>query len=606
MDNSPVLWAFWGHEPLAFYKRRNGNKKTLFGNGEWIDAWYRRLHTEEAIARLADLGVNLIYTHFYKAMGLEFEREEMENTAKIVEIAHRHGIRVLGYATINSVFDESLACEIPDIGSMRIVRANGKESDNYRDYLCLNSRYYAEYYPKVLEYGIRHVGLDGFHIDNAVAPPCRCERCLAGFRQFLEENISDPRSVGLPSFQYVRLPMVPLVRGTDPIALMAVRYYRSLYEKVFGKIYRYVKTLRPDALVLINNGFADEKITPAQLGYEIADDHDSDYIFIETPDRFIGRRENGELKNAVIAWKLAAMAGKKAFNTMWMSFGVEPKTPAAIKRVLFESMVFGSISGTNWAARPVKHGAQMLLDDEMHFSTIRDSFGFYKKHCELYDGTRTLCDVRVLYLPDARLALACPYEKVLHLTADALAANAAVYSFAQLTDAPRPGLVLIPYAEYLSDREVEAIGKLKAAGAKLVFLGTPGIYRENGEEREVKPFESETIIPLPENTPESEAEFQQTVAAAVPRAVRLNRPDILLERAETADGRQVIHLLNPDNENPVSGLEVEIPVEAGDLIEVISPDDPAPEFTAGNGIVRLARLETLVTLVFRGRCEATK
>ena len=601
MDGKPILWAFWGHEPLAFYKRRNGNSKTLFGNGEWIDAWYHRLHTEEAIARLADLGVNLIYTHFYKAMGFEFEREEMENTAKIVEIAHRHGIRVLGYATINNVFDESLSCEIPDLQSMRYVRAAGRESDNYRDYLCLNSCYYAEYYPRVLEYGIRQVGLDGFHIDNAVAPPCRCDRCLAGFRSFLEENISDPRSVGLPSFKYVRIPIIPLVRGTDPIALMALRYYRSLYEKVFGKIYHYVKTLRPDApMLIINSGFADVKITPVQVGYEIAHDPDSDFIFIETPDRFIGKRANGELKNAVIAYKLAAMAGKKAFNTMWTSFGVEPRNPAAIKRVLSESMVFGAIAGTNWAARSVKHGAKMLLDDDMHFSTIRACFSFFKKHQELYDDVRPLCDARILYLPDSRLALGCAYERILHLTADALADHAAVYSFVQLSDFKTvSGLLLIPGAEYLSDGEVEQIRKLKEAGAQLVFLGVPGVYRENGEERENYPFESETVIPLPENTPEAEAEFQKTVAAAVPRAVRMNRENILLERTATADGRQIVHLLNPDNEHPVEGLEVQISDETDGPDEVISPDETVPEVVTGNGNIRISRLETLVTLVFR-------
>ena len=602
MSEKPVVWAFWGHEPIQFYRRRDGNRRTLFGSGEWIDAWYRRLHTEEAMARLADMGVNLIYTHFYKAMGLEFEKEEMKNTARIVENAHKYGIRVLGYATVNSVFDEALACEIPDFDSMRIVRMNGMETDCFRESMCPSSRYYQEYFPKVLKYGIEQIGVDGFHLDNCGFRSCYCPRCVAGFRKYLEEHIEDPHSVGMPSFRHARIPIIPLVRGTDPISLMALRYYRWRYEAVLGKIFHYIKTLRPDnpPEVIINNGFADNRVNLAQGGYEIVNDHDTDYIFVETPDRFIGRREDGSFKNAVYAYKVAAMAGKKVFNTMWPSFGVEPKTPAMIKRVLAESMVFGGIVGTNWAARAVKHGDTMLMDTEMHFSVIKHCFETFKQNHGLYDNTHTLGDVQILYVPDARLAEGTAYEKILELTADAVAESGAVYSFAQL-DGKRPesGLLLVPHAEYLSQHEVEEIRRLKESGVKLVFLGDAGVYREDGVEREDWPFRDEVLIPLPENTPESEAEFRQKVAESVEKAVLLNQKNILVERAVTSDGHRVVHLLNMDNDHPISDLEVRIPSEKGHLAGVVSLDDAEPKVTEENGFFRIERLETLVTLIFQ-------
>ena len=603
MIDKPVVWAFWGHEPLAFYKRRNGNCKTLFGNGEWIKAWYERLHTDKAIARLADMGVNLIYTHFYKAMGFEFERPEMENTRKIVEIAHKYGIRVLGYATINCIYDESLACEIPDFDSMRIVRANGVECDNYRDYLCLNSGYYKDYFPRVLEYGIDHIGLDGFHLDNAVAPVCRCERCLAGFREFLEENIPDPSSVGLPSFKHVRLPMVPLVRGTDPIALMALRYYRHLYEKVFGGIYHYIKTLRPaePPTVLINSGFADVRIGSDRDGYEIANDKASDLLFIETPDRFVGqRRADGSFKNAVLAYKLATMAGKKALNTMWTSFGVEPKTPEEIKLVIFEGVVFGSIAGTNWAARSVKHGDEMLMDDEMHFTTIRKSFEYFKKNCSVYEDVKPVCDVRILYLTETRLAMGCAYEKALNLIADSLAEHNIVYSFVCPDDVKADGCpLLIPGAAYLSDAEVAKLEALKKTGVSFLFAGAPGVYREDGEERESKPFAGDRVIPLPDAAPEHEAAFQKEIAAAITGAVRVNKENLLVERTESADGRRFVHILNLDNANRISGLEVSIAGENGSFAGWISPDKATLEVSMEDGVIRIDTLDTLVTLIFQ-------
>ena len=52
---------------------------------------------------------------------------------------------------------------------------------------------------------------------------------------------------------------------------MAIRYYRSLYEKVFGGIFQYIKTLRPEnpPKVLINSGFVDNNASVDRIGFEI-------------------------------------------------------------------------------------------------------------------------------------------------------------------------------------------------------------------------------------------------------------------------------------------------------------------------------------------------
>ena len=84
----------------------------------------------------------------------------------------------------------------------------------------------------------------------------------------------------------------------------------------------------------------------------------------------------------------------------------------------------------------------------------------------------------------------------------------------------------------------------------------------------------------------------------MPRSVRLNKGNLFVERAVTADGREVLHILNPDNDVPVHGLEIEITNPKGLLTEVISPDDK-PEYTVENGVIRLAELDTLITFVFK-------
>ena len=85
----------------------------------------------------------------------------------------------------------------------------------------------------------------------------------------------------------------------------------------------------------------------------------------------------------------------------------------------------------------------------------------------------------------------------------------------------------------------------------------------------------------------------------LPRSYSVNKPGyLMLERAITADGREVLHILNIDNDNPVHDLEIKIN-GAGVLSEIISPDDPAPKYSIENNVIRLETLDTLVTLIFK-------
>ena len=97
-----LVWAFWGHEPKQFYQRRHSDLWSQLGNGEWIPDWYDRLHTEEAIAKAAAMGVNEIYTHYYKGFGLKMEHDDMMRTAEVVQIAHKYGIKVRRYRLLST------------------------------------------------------------------------------------------------------------------------------------------------------------------------------------------------------------------------------------------------------------------------------------------------------------------------------------------------------------------------------------------------------------------------------------------------------------------------------------------------------------------------
>ena len=47
-----------------------GLATTGLASGHWVRPWYERMHSDETLDKLADAGVKLVTTHFYKGFGL--------------------------------------------------------------------------------------------------------------------------------------------------------------------------------------------------------------------------------------------------------------------------------------------------------------------------------------------------------------------------------------------------------------------------------------------------------------------------------------------------------------------------------------------------------
>ena len=80
------VWALW--EPIELYAR--GGYGAGIGDGwatgHWVRDWYERMHSDEILDKLAEAGVNLVSTHFYKGFGLQ---------ASLQRLALDHGVREL-------------------------------------------------------------------------------------------------------------------------------------------------------------------------------------------------------------------------------------------------------------------------------------------------------------------------------------------------------------------------------------------------------------------------------------------------------------------------------------------------------------------------------
>ena len=80
--DGPVVWMGWAHEPDDFLLRR-GSAGSGGTYGAWLPKCNRRHHSAELFDKATDLGVNLIYAHYFKGFGLEHERANMEKTREI-------------------------------------------------------------------------------------------------------------------------------------------------------------------------------------------------------------------------------------------------------------------------------------------------------------------------------------------------------------------------------------------------------------------------------------------------------------------------------------------------------------------------------------------
>jgi hypothetical protein len=72
--SQPLYWSWWGWEPLDHYRRVGGNVAAVDTAAPWVQKWYDRLHSEELVAKMAGLGVNLAITHYFKGFGLKHEQ----------------------------------------------------------------------------------------------------------------------------------------------------------------------------------------------------------------------------------------------------------------------------------------------------------------------------------------------------------------------------------------------------------------------------------------------------------------------------------------------------------------------------------------------------
>ncbi len=261
--DAPLYWAWWGWEPWEHNRRAGGITGAVDGSSQWLHQWYGRLHNEELVALMAKVGVTMAVTHFFKGFGLEHERAEQQRTAQLVQLAHKHGIRVIGYCQFRSIYYETFLMEEPSAKDWIQLDLMGRPLPwNSKQYFrwtpCINSREFRDYIKRAVRVGVEETGLDGFNFDNCASSPCYCPRCEEAFRQWMIQRYRQPRELfGIGTLAGVRQPPMPSsnARVEDPLTRAWIRWRCESLADFTGEITGYARSLRPETILMANPGY---------------------------------------------------------------------------------------------------------------------------------------------------------------------------------------------------------------------------------------------------------------------------------------------------------------------------------------------------------------
>ena len=633
-ERGRLRWAWGGWEPPSFYLRSGGLSGGVDGRALWAPGWWDYLHSEEHVAAMADIGINLVTTHYYKGLGLQFEAAEQERTRAQVALYHKYGIHVLGYCQYTTVYPETMKDEIPDLedhvqyapdGSKRLYGGSGY----FRWQGDLTSRRFMDYLRRVIEHGLGEVGLDGVEWDGTVYN-CHCDRCVAAFRDWLRAHYAgrEYELFGLPHFDHALPP--PHIAGADPMYQAWLEFRCSVMHDTLRELYAHAKSVKEDAILATyphspQLSRADRDRIMPWVG---------DYMDLATTECHEMPRveDDGRLVCAMRHIKQCTALNVPTFVTAWIrspsTYRAPDKAPE-VKLSIAESAVYGGHPfPATWANRPLGRDGKCLYQDPERGVPLKQYMNFLRDHEDVYAGSQPLANVGLYYAPpsldydrDAAQASIQGIEQVMlqhQIPFNIILGLAGGPQFAQ-------DLVIAANQRLLSDDEAEALRGHVARGGALLVTGETGRYDENRRERGADaladiygnagvvhlPGTPEAAPPGPEGRvsplypylPQSHAELAATISAATPRGliVEVDAGEyVSVDVWRTADGRVAVHLINYANQSGPASVVLRL---AGWLdadlgkVDLLTPDEGTRLTVRDDGAIVVTALDTYAAVV---------
>lgn len=489
------VWGLW--EPIELYTRGGFGAGIGDGRatGHWVRGWYERMHSDEVLDQLADAGVNLLTTHYYKGFGLQAEAAEMARAADLARRAHERGIRVLGYHQFSSVMYETMLDEVPNLRDWIQTAADGSlqtyGSTVWRWKACPSHDDFIAYLKRVMAQCVMDHGLDGVEFDGT-AYDCHCDSCQRLFREYLTAHHPDPlERFGLPHLRHVRIPIT--WNPKDPVWQEWVRFRSDLMGRRLREMREYVHGLNPEAaLVTYEDSPALHKKTRTRLmpdcgdylDLAVAESHDMPQVF------------EGELVTKIRHLQEGTAVGQIVLSTDWLrksGGGVElPPEPRPAELDMAECLACGGhVLTATWALRSgEKRDGSAFFELPPFNAALRQYMGFCRDREALYQGAEPAANVWVYHsLPSLSFDLAHAYNSLLGWE-QALVGRIAFrmckeWHLANL--GPRDVLIVVDQS-CLSEGECAALAAAVGRGTGLILTGNSAECDENFRQRQFSPL----------------------------------------------------------------------------------------------------------------------
>lgn len=592
------VWALW--EPRALYRRTATGNATSPGNALWMEAWYKRMQSEEIVARLAEMGVNLVSTHYYKGFGMKAEAQEMDLAARFTELCHKYGIRVLGYHQWSTICYESFMDEVPHVADWIQRNVDGTfltyGSAYWRWLGCQQHEEFVEYLKQPVKKCLTEAKMDGIEWDGTVYK-CYCSICQERFREYVCAKYPDARDVfGLPHLRHVRMP--PTENGRDPLYQELMNFREDFLLQNLRRWNHFIKSINPEAAQVTYYGEASPAAPPDCIDIIVDENHNFPFVLDKTlTSKFRGCRDGMAYGRMVLetTW-LRAPSTKKPLAVLHFDTEQElaafarpdvsvrrPETAAEVKRDLAEPMMYGgNIATATWALRSVG-GERAAFEDNKLGDALAAYMRFFKKHEAFYNIAYSLANVGIYR---GRYALKYDFFNVLPCVWGAEQTclqyqipYVPIFTF-DTSSLQRCDALILAEQTALSDAEISAIVGFVESGGGLVITGRTALFDEHMRTRRTHPlshlFNKHRVIFLSDNPerlsrperqhvpsykdmrlPERAAELVEAILIAtdnkLPFRVEENR-FLGADAYQLLNGQKTIHLLNYRNDRPIENL----------------------------------------------------
>ncbi|MEO6982890.1 MAG: beta-galactosidase, partial [Edaphobacter sp.] len=210
-------------------------------------------------------GINVVLINCFKGLGLEAERADIASARRFTELAHRQGLRVIGYVG-SSMVPETFYAEEPEAAKWEQIDERGRpmyySTQTFRHAACRNNPGYRAFLKKVVRLGAVELKLDGFHFDQLQWWPepwsCHCRYCEDGFRSYLRSKYNDQQlrarlghanvaGIRVPDFNLERPPVAWAGSVDDPLLQEWAQYRCGSLAQWWAEMREYIRELNPEA-----------------------------------------------------------------------------------------------------------------------------------------------------------------------------------------------------------------------------------------------------------------------------------------------------------------------------------------------------------------------